>query len=212
MIPLQKTTHLIPPKRLSVELIELSESVKDADLTLGDLMNQLEGRVYTLLLVLLSLPFCQPIVLPGLSTPFGVVIALLGLRFSLRKQPWLPQRLLNTRLTAKFLPAVMRGSAKLLGTMEKLLHPRLTWIFDYHITQMLAGFAVFFCGALLLLPLPVPLSNLFPALAVFLTAAAFAERDGYCLIVAAFAFLMTLLFFGGIAWGGVGAVSWIINH
>lgn len=211
MISLQKTTHFVPPKRLSVELLELSESVQDADLTLGDLMSQLEGRVYTLFLVLLSLPFCQPVMLPGLSTPFGVVIALLGLRFALRKQPWLPKRLLATRLTTKFLPAVMRGSAKFLGTMEKLLHPRLIWIFDYHIAHVFAGIAIFVCGVFLLLPLPVPLSNLFPALAVVLTAAAFSERDGYCLIAAAIVFAVTLAFFGAIAWGGVEAMSWIIH-
>ena len=209
MIPLEKTTHLIPPKRLSVELVDLAESVQDSDLTLGDLMDQLEGRVYTLLLVLLSLPFCQPVLLPGLSTPFGVVIALLGLRFALRQHPWLPKKLLSTKLTAKFIPAVMRGSAKLLGTMEKLLHPRLTWIFDYHIAHLLAGLAIFICGLLLLLPLPVPFSNMLPALTVVLAAASFSERDGYCLIASGATFALTILFFGALAWGGIEAVSWL---
>ena len=209
MIPLEKTTHVIPPKRLSVELVDLAESVQDSDLTLGDLMDQLEGRVYTLLLVLLSLPFCQPVLLPGLSTPFGVVIALLGLRFALRQHPWLPEKLLSTKLTAKFIPAVMRGSAKLLGTMERLLHPRLTWIFDYHVAHLLAGLAIFICGVLLLLPLPVPFSNMLPALTVVLAAASFSERDGYCLIAAGVMFALTLLFFGALAWGGIEAVTWL---
>ncbi len=209
MIPLEKTTHLVPPKRLSVELLELAESVQGSDLTLGDLVDQLEGRVYTLLLVLLSLPFCQPVLLPGLSTPFGVVITLLGLRFALRQHPWLPKRLLATRLTAKFVPAVMRGSAKLLGTMEKLLHPRLIWIFDYHIAHFIAGIGIFICGSLLLLPLPVPFSNMLPALTVVLAAAAFSERDGYCLVASGVMFVLTLFFFGALAWGGIEAVSWL---
>ncbi len=209
MSPLQKTTHLVPPKRLSVELLELSESVQDADLTLGDLVNQLEGRVYTLLLVVLSLPMCQPVPLPGLSTPFGVVTAFLGLRFAFRQHPWIPQRLLSIRLTAKFFPAVMRGGARVLGVIEKLLHPRMIWVFDYHIAHMLTGFVIFFCGILLLLPLPVPGTNMLPALTVILAAAAFSERDGYCLIAAGAAFAVTLAFFGVLAWGGVEAVSWI---
>jgi hypothetical protein len=209
MSPLQKVVHLVPPKRLSVELLELSESVHDADITLGNLMDQLEGRVYTMLLVLLSLPFCQPVLLPGLSTPFGVVIALLGLRFSMRKRAWLPRRLLATKLTAKFLPAVMRGSAKLLRAMEKLLHPRLTWLFEYRLTQFFTGSAIFICGLLLLLPLPIPLSNMIPALTVVLAAAAFSERDGYCLIAAGFLFVLTLLFFAALAWGGAEALHWV---
>ncbi|MFZ4484208.1 MAG: exopolysaccharide biosynthesis protein [Chthoniobacterales bacterium] len=209
MNPRQKVVHLVPPKRLSVELLELSESVHDADITLGDLVDQLEGRVYTMLLVLLSLPFCQPVLLPGLSTPFGVVIALLGLRFSMRQRPWLPRRLLATKLTAKFLPAVMRGSAKLLGAMEKLLHPRLVWLFEYRLTQFLTGVAICVCGLLLLLPLPIPLSNMFPALTVVLAAAAFSERDGYCLIASGLLFILTLLFFAALAWGGAEALHWV---
>ncbi|MEI6035553.1 MAG: exopolysaccharide biosynthesis protein [Verrucomicrobiae bacterium] len=66
-------------QRLSRALRELADSLPGERTQLGDLMDRLQGRVYTLLLVLLCLPFCQPIALPGLSTPFGVVIALLGL-------------------------------------------------------------------------------------------------------------------------------------
>ena len=209
MNPLQKTTHLVPPKRLSAELTELADSLREHDLTLGDLVNQLEGRVYTLLLVVLSLPMCQPVPLPGLSTPFGIVTALLGLRFAFRQHPWLPRRLLSIHLTAKFFPAAMRGGARVLGVIERLLHPRMTAVFDYHIAHLLTGFVIFFCVLLLLLPLPVPGSNMLPALTVILAAAAFSERDGYCLVAAGAVFAVTLAFFGLLAWGGVEAVSWL---
>lgn len=209
MNPLEKTTHLVPPKRLSAELTELADSLREHDLTLDDLVSQLEGRVYTLLLVVLSLPMCQPVPLPGLSTPFGIVTAFLGLRFAFRQHPWIPRRLLSIRLTAKFFPAVMRGGARVLGVIEKLLHPRMTAVFDYHIAHLLTGFVIFFCGLLLLLPLPVPGSNMLPALTVILAAAAFSERDGYCLIAAGVSFALTLAFFGLLAWGGVEAVSWL---
>ncbi len=192
-------------------MLALASEEESHDLTLGDLMERLEGRIYTLFLVVLSLPFCQPIPLPFLSTPFGVVIALLGLRFAFRQHPWLPERLLATRLTARFLPLVLRGSARLLRFFEKFLHPRLTWIFEYRATQFLAGSVIFLCGALLLLPLPVPLSNTVPALTVILTAAAFSERDGACLAAAAAMFGLTVAFFGVLAWGGVEAFHWLTH-
>ena len=47
------------PRRLSLELQALSESAAHEELTLGHLVDRHEGRVYTLLLVLLALPFCQ---------------------------------------------------------------------------------------------------------------------------------------------------------
>lgn len=183
------------PKKLSIELLELSESVSGSDMTLGELVNKLEGRVYTLLLVLLALPFCQPIMLPGLSTPFGLVIAILGLRFAMRRHPWLPERLMTTRLTAKFLPSVMRGGAKILGVMEKLLHPRIVWLFEHGGARILSGTMIFICGVLLLLPLPVPFSNMLPALAVVLIASAFSERDGFCLGLGCVLFALTIAFF-----------------
>lgn len=93
--------------------------------------------------------------------------------------------------------------------MEKLLHPRLIWLFEYRLTQFLTGVAICVCGLLLLLPLPIPLSNMFPALTVVLAAAAFSERDGYCLIAAGLLFTLTLLFFAALAWGGAEALHWV---
>ncbi len=199
------TTSQHTPKRLSRELQEISDALEDRDLTLGELIDHLEGRVYTLLLVLLSLPFCQPLPLPGLSTPFGVVIALFGLRFAFRQHPWLPARLLRTQLTAKFIPAVLRGSAKMLRTIERFLFPRLTAVFDFHLTQFFTGLVVCICGLLLLLPLPIPFSNMIPALTVILCASAFSERDGLCLGMAGVMFGLTLGFFGALVWTGAHA-------
>jgi hypothetical protein len=197
------------PPRLSAELLSLAEIEEHNELTLGGLMERLQGRIYTLFLILLSLPFCQPVLLPGLSTPFGLVIALLGLRFAFRQHPWLPRRLLETRLTGRAVPAILRASAKLLGVMEKLLHPRMVGIFERQLTQFLTGIVFFICGALLLLPLPIPFSNIFPAFTVVLGAAAFSERDGWCLAAAAVMFLLTVVFFGGLVWGGAELVGWM---
>jgi hypothetical protein len=175
------------------------------------LVDHLEGRVYTLLLVLLALPFCQPIMLPGLSTPFGMVIALLGLRFALRQHPWLPQRLLKTHLSGKYLPKILHGSARVLGGVEKLLHPRLSFLFEYRLTQFLAGIAVFLSGLMLLLPLPIPFSNMLPALTVVLLASSFSERDGATLGVGLLLFLISLGFIGSILFGGTEAINWLFN-
>ena len=195
------------PQRLSAQLRQLADREEHDELTLGGLMDELQGRVYTLLLLVLALPMCQPVPLPGLSTPFGVAIALLGLRFALSQRPWMPKRLLATKLSGNFFPAVMRGGARVLGVFEKLLHPRMTGVFEFGHMHFLAGAIVCLCGLLLLLPLPIPGTNMLPALTVILTAAAFSERDGYCLIAAGVAFLLTLAFFGALVWGGAEIIS-----
>ena len=204
--------HSETPQRLSAQLLALAESEEHAELTLGGLMERLEGRVYTLLLVILSLPMCQPIPLPGLSTPFGVAIALLGLRFAFSQRPWMPQRLLATKLTGNFFPAVMRGGARVLGVFEKLLHPRLVGVFEPRYARFLTGAVICFCGLLLLLPLPIPGTNMLPALTVVLAAAAFSERDGFCLVAAGLVFVVTLAFFGALVWGGAEIISHFAPH
>ena len=201
-----------PPARLSAELILLAGRASDADLTLGELMGRLKGRVYTLLLILLAAPFCQPLALPGVSTPFGIVIALLGLRFAFRQTPWLPQRLLNTKLSSRFLPIILRASSRLLTWIERLLHPRMTWLFEYRITQFLAGTTIFICGLLLLLPLPIPFSNLFPALTVVVMAVSMAERDGAMLVVGWIIFAITIAFFATIFLGGAEIALWLKEY
>jgi len=88
--------------RLSEELAKLEKKSRGQSINLGDVIFLLDERAHTFLLLLLSLPFVQPIPLPGLSTPFGVAIALLGIGFLLGKKPWLPQRLLKTQLPRYF--------------------------------------------------------------------------------------------------------------
>lgn len=204
--------HLPPhhaAKKLSVELIELSQESRESDLTLWHLMERLEGRVYTLFLVLLSIPFCQPIALPGLSTPFGTVIALLGLRFALHQKPWLPQRLLNTRIPTSVLSKLLLAGAKFLSGLEKILHPRLSFVFDFHATQCAIGAIICLCGILLALPLPIPFTNLLPALTVILVSISVTERDGLTLAMGVAVFAVTLAFFGVIFWGGAEVLHWI---
>lgn len=197
------------PERLSAELAGLALAATGDGLTFREIFVHLQGRIYPLLLVFIALPFCQPIALPGLSTPFGVVIGLLGLRFALQKKPWLPERLMNQKIPATLLIRILNGGAAILRWIEKFLHPRAPWVFEWRMVRFVAGCGIAACGALLLLPLPVPLTNFFPALAVVLAASAISERDGYMLIASGVVFVIACFYIGLIFLGGVEAIEWI---
>lgn len=199
-------------RRLSLDLSILAEELGHSEVRLLDVVNRFEGRVYTLLLVLLSLPFCQPIALPGISAPFGLIISLLGLRFALRKKPWIPEFILNLKIKPGFFTLVLKIGSSMLHRIEKLLHPRWDILFRTSLTQILAGIAIFISGFLLLLPIPVvPFTNTLPALAVILIAAAMAERDGLTLILGLITFLLTVAFFILLFWGGVEFTNWLLD-
>lgn len=197
------------PLRLSEEIERLVAAFAKRPVRLREILEITHGRGYTLLLALLALPFCTPIPLPGLSTPFGVVIALIGFRLSFREKPWLPERLLDTELPPKFFPRFLSATRRLVRGMEFFLRPRWTWLLDAGVLHHAYGAMILVCGALLLLPLPVPLTNTLPALTVVLLAAAMLERDGYFVVGGLVMFSATLGYFGSLAFGSAAIVDWL---
>src|ERR1700722_13223608 len=72
------TTYGSPSQsQLSTDLEMLHARVKGKSLTLAELKQALKDRGSAMPLVLLALPFCF-ISIPGLSTPFGIAICLIG--------------------------------------------------------------------------------------------------------------------------------------
>jgi hypothetical protein len=199
----------VKPLRLSEEMAGLIEAFAERSVTLREVMEVLRGRAYTLLLILLALPFCTPIPLPGVSSPFGLVIAVIGFRLALRQNPWLPQRLLDTKVPPRFFARLLGAACRLIRGLEFFLRPRWTCLLDAK--PLHHGYGAILCvsGLLLLLPLPVPLSNGLPALTIVLVACAILERDGYFVLAGLVMFVLTLCFFGAIFWGGTEAVTWL---
>ena len=191
-----------PLKRtLSSELARLAAGFSDRPVKLGELTDVLQLRGYNALLLFLAFPFVTPVPLPGVSTPFGLVIALLGLRMALAQQPWLPERLKARELPHRFLPRLLLTASRMLSRLEKLLKPRLLYPDFPAPFQCASGILIVVCGLLLLLPLPVPFSNAFPAFTVILLAAAGLERDGAVFIAGCVQFLLCLGFFCGLCFG-----------
>mgnify|MGYP000866619503 CR=1 FL=1 len=90
-----------PLRKLSEELHALAEQFRERTVTLREVMATLGTRASGLTIVILALPFCSPISIPGLSVPFGAVIFLLGACFVIGRPPWLPPRLLAVELPPK---------------------------------------------------------------------------------------------------------------
>ncbi len=185
----------VTPPKLSEELAALQTSAGEQTLTLRDVIGRLGGRGYSLTIILLSLPFITPIPLPGLSTPFGLAIALIALRLSLGQRPWLPQRLQRKTIPPGFLAKVLRVSGSVIRFLEKFLRPRLATLTGSGVLRQLHAFVMFLAACSLLLPLPIPFSNTFPAWVVLLMAGGLLERDGVFILAAYGVFFAGLAFF-----------------
>ena len=53
----------------------LAKTLDQSGLTVAQLVFALEGKGHAAIMAVLSLPFCFPIQVPGLSTPFGFMLA-----------------------------------------------------------------------------------------------------------------------------------------
>jgi hypothetical protein len=157
--------------------------------------------------MILALPFCQPVPLPGLSTVFGTIIALIGLRQCFRLKPWFPARLLDRKFSPRTLGRVLTSTKRLVRALELMLRPRWSFLVEWTLMHRLYRAMICVSGVFLLLPLPVPLSNTLPALAIVLLAAAMFERDGLVGLLGIIAFALALVFFGGIFLGGAVAIQ-----
>ena len=195
--------------RLSEELVKLEEKSREQSINLGDVIFLLHDRAHTFLLLLLSLPFVQPIPLPGLSTPFGVAIAFLGISFLVGQKPWLPRRLLKMQLPEIFLAPALQGMRRLARIMEVLLRPRIPFLATNPTMQRLEGLCILVCGVLLSLPLPIPFSNMLPAITVITFACSTLGKDGYFYVGGIFCFAITAVFFAVIGFGGAATVAWV---
>ena len=183
------------PKKLSEEIAGLAARFSDGPLTLGEVVEILQGRAWSLVLILLVLPFITPVPMPLLSVPFGVAIALISLRLALGQRPWLPARLLAKPLPPGFFSSVLKFAGKVLRVMEKLLRPRFVWFTESVVLVRIHTLLMLVSALVLLLPLPVPFTNAFPAWVILLVSGGLLERDGLAILAGYIVALAGLTFF-----------------
>ena len=191
-----------PRPRFSDELRQLAQVFSVRPARISEILAATKGRGFNLLLLLIGIPFLTPIPLPGFSAPFGLAILLIGTRLAIGRQPWLPKRILERELPARFITKLLGAASRIVRWLEVLLRPRLRFLQEQWIYRRVAGTLIMLSGLLLLLPVPVPLSNGLPALTVVLLAAGAMERDGLAFLAGCAVFVLNLGFFGLLAFGG----------
>lgn len=167
--------------------------------TLGDLIETVGPKGHVFLCVFLVLPFLQPIPLPGISTAFGLTIAVLGVFLVLGKDPWIPKRFAEIPLEPQLVVRICSTLESLVEKIESLIRPRGLIFIRNNWIKRFNGISLVFHALLLSLPLPIPFSNFLPAATVFLIALGILEEDlvvvacGYLLAFVTFVFFLSLI-------------------
>lgn len=185
---------MLKPKKSIIDSLEdILKIAREKDLlSFRIILYSLAERGYPALLIILSIPFCFPINIPGFSTPFGLLLAWIGLRIAWGKRPWWPLWILDKEIPSKTVIKWVEKGISVVKFLRKALYPRLTVFAANPLFHRLSGLFIFFLALLLSLPLPIPLTNIFAAVPILLFGLGMLEDDGLAIL---FAYILSLICF-----------------
>jgi hypothetical protein len=176
--------------------LKLKLSAKSS-LTLGELIVELHESGHWLLCLFFSIPFLIPVPLPGLSTPFGLVIGIAAIQILFNLDPWLPKKLQKLNLPQSTVERVLTKASWLVIKFEKHLRPRLSVIVQFLESKKISALTVFTMAVLLALPMP-PGFNAPPALTIILFSIGHLESDGAVLVAALCGAILNVALFAAV--------------
>lgn len=154
-----------------------SEEARREGITIGELLDTAAASGFGFVVAVLSLlaiPFF------GLSTPFGLAIALVSSQLAFgRARPWMPQRIRKRMLSMSMLDRILALQARRLRWLAR--STRIRW--QPIVTPKLVGLSITVLALGLALPLPIPGSNLIFIIPIVTYAIGLLERDGVWIVV-----------------------------
>ncbi len=167
-----------PRNRTSDVIAALAERIDTEQVSLRTLTDRLGDRTFGVLLILTA----AFNVIPFVSTFTGMLTVLLGLQMLFgMTHAGLPGRILDWQLPGEGVKTALLAFEPRIRAIEKFIRPR--WQFsEAPIVDRINGFVIALLG--LLIALPIPFTNLGPALVIIIMGLGLLERDGLVQLLA----------------------------
>ncbi len=160
-------------------LIDIFSKLKN-EMTIAELIDLLEERVFGFLIFLFALPNAIPIPvsIPGLSLIFGIPLFVMSFQLMYLNEPSLPKFLTSKKIPAGFL----------IKAFEKLT-PIINWVGKFsgnkfeHMGLWAVPVSIGMMSSSILLCLPIPGMNLIPSIGLLICGLGLIEKDKNFMII-----------------------------
>jgi hypothetical protein len=141
-----------------------------------------DERIFGFLLAVFAFPNALPIPHFGLSIPFGLVLAFFSVQLLLGKhRPWLPPRLNNVLVKRDRIRKFLNLGLPWIERLEAIAKPRYSTICTTVLGRLLIGSVSLIASSVMLIPIPG--TNILPAIGLFVTGIGLLEDDGLVCLV-----------------------------
>ncbi len=162
---------------MSDRLLGALEEVKALPIiTIGNIVEHIEGEALLILSLVSILPFMQPIPIPGLSSLLGLIVLMQGIGLTFWGRPFLTEKMKVAEISHERFEIIYNAAKKFsifTAKISAFKHPMA----NTRICRILCGITIMISAAFLSLPLPIPFSNFIPALSIFLICIGLLEED-----------------------------------
>lgn len=175
--------------------------------SVGEINTALGERAFGIVMLLFALPNCIPFP-PGVNSIFGMPLLFCAAQLVKgRGVPWQPQFVANRSLKRATLINGIEKVKPKLAMIEKFCCSRLTFLVSGP-GERLLGLAV--CLFSLCIIIPLPLTNMIPAIGSALIAISLIERDGVLAIIGVIIGMIGTIITAGIVGGFIAGLRFAI--
>lgn len=177
------------PRRLSEVFMEIAENAT-GPITIGAMIDILGDRSFAALLLFFAALNLLPLP-PGATLVLGLPLIIIAAQMIWGSpRVWMPRVVREKSFTAEQFRSAVAWVAPRLTRLEKLVKPRY-WPFWPKQGERVVGVLALILG--IVVTLPIPLGNWFPAFAIAIMCLALSERDGIVLAIGTAIGVMSLL-------------------
>jgi len=185
-----------PPARRTSEILQkiLDENPQEL-ISVEQIVKELGSTSFGTSLMVFSIPEVIPIPVPGMSAivalPAGVIAAQM---VTGRGEMRLPKAFLRRAVPRKAFAAAVKAIMPSLKKAEKGVRPRWQWASTKMAKRFLGMLIILLCGTM---ALPIPMTNMPLAIAIFLIGLGLVERDGKMIMAGVVLGIASIALIGG---------------